>query len=217
MSVGEEVRMNPPPHKRWRPSEELEELEKNLKTKEISAEEFDTFLALLLNLGIAPQPTLRHYWKAPSADTSTGSLFFSPRMSQRRWMQILQCLDYAQKTLVKLIRHRIQNLWNPSSDMCLDESMVPHQGMNNPHHMFIQRKPHPHGLKYYTIADKHGNIWNLKLHGRTAFDTTEVNDPLLFTKGKDHGWTRDPNQTQNSLLTWWSPCSEDSSVGLTLS
>ena len=82
MSVGEEVRMNPPPHKRWRPSEELEELEKNLKTKEISAEEFDTFLALLLNLGIAPQLTLRHYWKAPSADTSTGSLFFSSHVSK---------------------------------------------------------------------------------------------------------------------------------------
>jgi len=88
----------------------------------------------------------------------------------------------------------------PSTDMCLDESMVPHQGMNNPHHMFIQRKPYPHGLKYYTIADKHGCIWNLKLHRRTAFDTTKVNDPLLLTKGKDHGWTRGPKPNPKSTV-----------------
>ena len=47
----------------------------------------------------------------------------------------------------RIVNELITELWEPGSIAVVDESMGPYKGRGNPHHVFIIRKPHPHGLK----------------------------------------------------------------------
>jgi len=61
------------------------------------------------------------------------------------------CFKFKEMEMEELelsIIHQIQEIWVPSSFCCIDESLVPYKGLKtNPHHVFIMRKPHPHGVK----------------------------------------------------------------------
>ena len=153
-------------------------------------QELDIFLGLLLAMGVAPQNTLKAYWQRPSADQVTGSAFFYPRMTFDRFIEIYRCLDFQLNALTKLIRSKIQEMWVPSYNLCLDETMVPHQGKHNPHHVYIERKPNPHGMKYYTLADDSRYYYNFLLHKRTDDDHGEKNDITLMNNGKGNEWVR---------------------------
>jgi hypothetical protein len=110
-------------------------------------------------------------------------------MSLTRFKEVLSSLDFSLPEFVELIRSRVQELWKPSTHLSLDESMAPFQGRMNPHHLFVPRKPHPHGLKFYTLADASGDVLNLALHKRTAEDQGELHDPLLFSSKRGE-WER---------------------------
>ena len=47
-------------------------------------------------------------------------------------------------------------IWIPANIGVVDETLVPHKGRKNPHHVFIMRKPHPHGIKNWSLVDFSG-------------------------------------------------------------
>ena len=52
----------------------------------------------------------------------------------------------------------------------MDETMIPYRGRNNPHFMFIKRKPNQYGMKMETIADEDIFYVKLNLYRRTISD-----------------------------------------------
>ena len=47
-------------------------------------------------------------------------------------------------------------IWIPANTGVVDETLVPHKGRKNPHHVFIMRNPHPHGIKNWSLVDFSG-------------------------------------------------------------
>jgi len=59
-------------------------------SKAVEAAEFLVFFALFLAMGLVAQGHLRDYWTTPSADSVLGSMFFKPRMTKDRWLEIFR-------------------------------------------------------------------------------------------------------------------------------
>lgn len=60
----------------------------------------------------------------------------------------------------------MREMWEPASVVVVDETLVPHKGRKNPHHVFIVRKPHPHGLKNWSVVDFSGYFYSFSLFRR---------------------------------------------------
>jgi hypothetical protein len=69
-------------------------------------------------------------------------------------------------SLEKEINNHMQAVWEPSNIAVVDETLVPHKGRKNPHHVFIVRKPHPHGLKNWSVVDFSGYFFAYSLFQR---------------------------------------------------
>jgi hypothetical protein len=72
-------------------------------------------------------------------------------MSQNRFQLMYSCFifdDPSMKRFENIIGKKVREIWIPANFSCCDESLVPYKGRkSNPHHVFIMRKPHPHGVK----------------------------------------------------------------------
>ena len=110
-------------------------------------------------------------------------------MTLERFKEIFRCLDMDVDEAVQLVNETSQELWNCSVFISSDESMVAHQGRNNPHHLFIKGKPHPNGVKFYTAADSFKYLWKIILHKRTEDDKRPIDDPIMMRNGKP-AWSR---------------------------
>ena len=72
-------------------------------------------------------------------------------MAHDRFMFMYSCFllsgGFVEEIEVLLVE-KVKEVWIPSSYACADESMVPFKGRkDNPHHVYIMRKLHPHGIK----------------------------------------------------------------------
>jgi len=95
-----------------------------------------------------------------------------------------RCLDYDLDWLLSEINTTIQENWMPTTKISQDESMAPHEGKNNPHHVHIKGKPHDNGIKLYSLADMFHYLYSIMIHKRTQFDKGKKHDPILLSNGK---------------------------------
>jgi hypothetical protein len=84
-----------------------------------------------------------------------------------------------------------QSRWVPGVNIAQDETMIPHKGHRNPHHMFIRGKPHPNGLKATTMADASRYMYSVVLCRRTNEDEGEKMDPIMLSP-LPRRWRRGP-------------------------
>ena len=61
------------------------------------------------------------------------------------------------------INANMRHCWDPANIAVVDESLVPHKGRKNPHHVLIIQKPHPHGLKNWSLVDFSGYFFGYSL------------------------------------------------------
>lgn len=121
-----------------------------IRLEPFSLFELRVFLSLLLYLANEKSTSLTKIWnqnpKAGGIHPTVSSL-----MSQNRFQLMYSCfvfLDEQMADFEEEIRKRVCEIWVPASFACCDESLVPFKGRkSNPHHVFIMRKPHPHGVK----------------------------------------------------------------------
>lgn len=81
------------------------------------------------------------------------------------------------------INENMQKVWQPANVGVIDETLVPHKGRKNPHHIFIICKPHPHGLKNWSLIDFSGYFVSFSLFRRDltgAKQTYEATDQTLL-------------------------------------
>ena len=64
------------------------------------------------------------------------------------------------------INENMAKIWVPANVGVVDESLVAHKGRNNPHHVFIMRKPKPHGLKNWSLVDYSGYFLKFSMFRR---------------------------------------------------
>ena len=79
--------------------------------------------------------------------------FVTRLLSLSRFEFMYSCFrfqDEVMKEIEDILVHQAQRIWKPSNYACCDESLVPFKGhKTNPHHVYIMRKPHPHGVKVF--------------------------------------------------------------------
>ncbi|KAG8232017.1 hypothetical protein J437_LFUL011958 [Ladona fulva] len=127
--------------------------------KELTVREFHIFLGLLLHMGTIRLNQLNDYWRK-------GKLFdlkcFSNFMSRDRFQGILQALHFSKnpesdepipkdrlykiRPLIDLFHERMNNIYSPRKELCVDESMVLWRGRLI-FHQFLKNKQHRYGLK----------------------------------------------------------------------
>lgn len=154
----------------------------------ISMRELKRFLGIIIYSAENPVDDLRQLWNKTKHDEPQHGLI-QLTMSYARFALIYQCFRFSEDEMLLLefdINEHILKLWIPSNIAVVDESICPHKGRQNPHHVFIARKPHPHGMKNWSLVDFSGYLLKYSLFrrnrsqgqgGKEVYEATE--DTLL--------------------------------------
>lgn len=142
VEVRSSTRLNFPTRKRhWEP----------IKLEPFSLSEFHFFLAILLYIAKHNISSIRSLWSTNVKKPIHP--FARNLMSLTRFEIMYSCFnlkDLEMEEIEGQLVTRMQEIWVPSTFCCCDESLVPYKGRKtNPHHVFIMRKPHPHGVKVF--------------------------------------------------------------------
>ncbi len=81
----------------------------------------------------------------------------------------------------------MERLWIPATAAVVDESLVAHKGRKNPHHVFIMRKPHPHGLKVWSLVDHSGYFFHFSLFRRGSAPESSTDTLIRMSDKLDAG------------------------------
>jgi hypothetical protein len=167
--------------------------------KELTVEEFKTFLGLLLHTGIAKMNRLTDYWKVHWLYKSC----FSKYMSRNRFFIILHCLHFSLpdeeedvtarhlnkcQKIVDNFNTTMSNIYYPGQNLSLDESMVLWRGRLF-FRQYIKGKRHKYGIKLYELAEPDGLILNFHVFASTEDETA----------GKGHTEEIVKNMMENKL------------------
>jgi Transposase IS4 len=82
----------------------------------------------------------------------------------------LRCTEAEVERIQDLLNRAVGDAWEFGNIFTVDESMNPYKGRNNPHHVFIPRKPHPNGTKSWVIADLSGCLCRVAMFKRSSED-----------------------------------------------
>ena len=158
--------------------------------KPFSLQELKNFLGLLIFTKQHPAPSLKHYWRR---NGDVDHKLPRQMMPRDRFLECLSCFKFTEdyvSGVEKDFRAHMAHIWKSANMGVVDESINPFRGRKNPHHVFIPRKPHPHGLKNWVTVDYSGFCL----------------DCSLFRRGEP------PEKTHNTLLRMTEQLSEDSLV-----
>ncbi len=125
------------------------------------------FLALFFRICVLNERSMSMYWGSADINHCGHGNWFVPRMSRRKYEEIYRCLNLDIDEWVTKMNQHFPTITVPTTNIAVDESMVPYRGRFNPHFMFIPRKPHPYGVKFETCADENLFLFKLHLHRRT--------------------------------------------------
>jgi hypothetical protein len=140
-----------------------------------SLDQIKKFFAIMIVIQLAPQPSYECYWMLNHP--FYGSNWIRSKMSKALFLEILHSLSWELDSLFEFVNNLVASIWVPSSDISVDEMMIPFKG-SCPHHVFVARKPHPHGMKVWSVADSKKYLYNIRLYKRS---TQEYPVPALFS------------------------------------
>lgn len=132
----------------------------------LSKEEFDVWLGLSLMFSLSKISNTRMHW---NADFSNDKYIYV--MTRKRWEDIKSSLHLVDNTnldindriskvrpLVDHLRGKFQAI-PMTRDLSIDESIVPFKGRSSLK-VYIPKKPHKWGYKFYVLADKYGLVYD---------------------------------------------------------
>ncbi|EFC35692.1 predicted protein, partial [Naegleria gruberi] len=145
--------------------------------KPFKKKDFKTFLCLLFKLGNGEKRTkIVDCWRMPTVDATGDGLFFKSRMKYHKFAEMAACLKFDFDVVESFFNKNSKEVYQPGTVLAFDESMVGMMMRNNPHHVFMPKKPEKNGCKLYTIADKNGFLVYAQLMKRTM---EEPEDPAI--------------------------------------
>lgn len=134
------------------------------------------FLACFFQMCTLQGHNMSIYWRNGNADQCGHASWFGVRMSQYLFNEMFRCINPNIDCWVKTVNEQCHKNKVPTREISFDESMDPTKNHNNPHHVFIKRKPHPHGTKLESAADADTYYIAFNLHKRTVH---ELSRPIL--------------------------------------
>ena len=81
------------------------------------------------------------YWKKQDDNQPFGINLIQRVMKQYIFHEIMACIDGDVRFIFLKIDKQMKSLWQPSQNICLDESCIKNKSRWNPHHIYIPRKP----------------------------------------------------------------------------
>lgn len=160
------------------------------KWRNLTEEEFRTFLALCMLMGHIKIPEIHLYW-------STSELYHHPifgkSMSRNRFTAILSymCFYSANEpvtsrlhkvcNVINPIIENIQKVYEPGKNLSLDESMLLWRG-RLVFRQYLKNKRHKYGIKFYELCTPNGFILSLLLY--TGKGTTSGKEGHAFSVTK---------------------------------
>ena len=136
---------------------------------EISTIEFKKFFAILLYTLSVHIKALTDLW-AEDDDLSRNT-FVQKLLSRDRFKVIYRAFRFSDDQLQQMeeeMQEHLQALWIPATAVVVDETIVATKSTKNPHHVFILRKPHPHGIKVWLLVDLSGFVIMYSVFRRNA-------------------------------------------------
>ena len=156
--------------------------------KNINVAEMKAFFGLLLAMGLLKLPKIKDYWRKINWLIHVSS--FGEVMPRDRFLQLYRylhvCNDNQQiprgqdghdplfkiRSFLNLISDRFRNVYKPSRDICIDESLIPYKGRIY-FRQFIPSKRARFGIKAFVLCES---------------DTGYVSEIVIYT-GKDANQT----------------------------
>jgi len=136
-------------------------------------DDFLRFLSVVLCMSSTQMNSFQDYFKAPHPNTPNGSHFVRARMCEYTFCEMFRCFSVDIDKVIDMVNQNNVKIWSPSTYMTMDESMAPTKSRKNPHHVFIKRKPHPHGVKFVTLGDMNLFLFRSIMHKRMNYEPLE--------------------------------------------
>ena len=136
--------------------------------KALTVHELLQFFALIMSMASHSTYTREEFWSTLREKTAMfNPPFFGIHMTKNRFNCLMGCLEIADpddaptefqdstwkaRALQQAFNDNMRRMFTPGTFVCLDESMVVWTNDSGPAFMYVQRKPHPFGNEYHTIA-----------------------------------------------------------------
>jgi hypothetical protein len=144
---------------------------------------------------------IRKFWN--QQDTAEVEFnYVKTLISRERWCEMYSCFEFTEEEM-KFLESRwnsiAQEMYIPSNFVVLDESMIPFKG-ENPHHVFIIRKPHSNGTKVWSLVDYHRYFYNTSVYRRDRTKGQKVNSgpPTIPSNGSSSSTSSQHNSSSSS-------------------
>ncbi|XP_072947669.1 uncharacterized protein [Epargyreus clarus] len=132
--------------------------------KDVTVPEIKVFLGILFHMGTIRLNRITDYWKKDPLFNITA---FSNHMSRNRFLLIMRSLNFGDdlsdnrlskiNNLIKYFNQRMEEIYCPSKNLAIDESMVLFRGRLI-FRQYLKGKKHPYGIKLYILTDEHGVV-----------------------------------------------------------
>lgn len=124
--------------------------------------DINLFLASLLTMGLAPEPSIEDYFKQ-DARGIFGSLWMQQRFTKQKWSFMHSHIHFDPTECINILRTNAQSSWNLRQVLVVDELMVTFTGKWK-WIQFIKGKPHNTGLKFFGLTDDSFYLWDFWLY-----------------------------------------------------
>ena len=135
--------------------------------------EIRNFMGILLNMGLVRKPSTEDYW---SMDPILATPAISSVMAHDRFEVLLRFWHFDNnedavegdrlhkiRQLCDAILSRFQDVYHPSKELSIDESMVLWRG-RLVFRQYIPGKKHKYGVKLYLLCEPSGYVWNAMVY-----------------------------------------------------
>lgn len=132
--------------------------------KDVTVPEIKTFFGILFHMGTIKLNRVTDYWKKHPLFSLPA---FSKYMSRNRFLLIMRSLNFEDdlsdnmlskiNSLIHYFNQRMEEIYYPSKNLAIDESMVLFRGRII-FRQYLKGKKHPYGIKLYILTDEYGVV-----------------------------------------------------------
>jgi len=147
-------------------------------------EEMESFIGLLLWMGLVKMPSIKSYWKRSRLFCNSIAPLIMPRNRFELILRMWHFADNAEandddrlhkvRNLVRLLVAKFQQAKVPGEHLVVDETMIPFRGRLK-FRQYLPGKSHKYGIKVFKLCDRSGYTYNLDIYsGKGDGQATDV-------------------------------------------
>ena len=136
---------------------------------------FWKFVAIWISMGLVRMSNIRSHFRNNFFVLNRVAKLF---MSRNQFEKINRSLQGDISTLSKVFQENVRSFYKPSSRLTIDETILAFTGKSNLK-LFVKGKPHPNGIKLYTLVDSCGILCSFFVDDKSGFTLENIFNKLL--------------------------------------